>query len=283
MTERLNWTELNLAFTRCGINCCIPSYVCIQISLTTFPLSSKCLHYYYQKGHPGSSLFLTVFLRCIFETRQDPPGYKLFLHLPLLACRKKSSASWIFPEYQRAHLKSCEKEREGNAETKEQPLKNNSVAVKHDPSFSSRDIHNNIFEFFNIIPDGSTGKETACNAGDTRDARLIPGSGRSLGEGNGNSLQYLLPEAHRVRSQSRMPGAGERHSARDKGHEEGGSAYAKAGSSLGSLPGYSRVSSPQKTRVCLLYCFVLSPLTLLGAVPCHHLSLSVKELTYSSN
>ena len=34
---------------------------------------------------------------------------------------------------------------------------------------------------------------------------------------------------------------------------------------------------------CLLYCFVLSPLTLLGAVPHHHLTLSVKELTYSSN
>ena len=145
----------------------------------------------------------TIFLRAIFETRQDPPGYKFFLHLPFLACRKKSSASWIFPEYQRAHLKSCEKEREGNAETKEQPLRNNSVAVKHDPSFSSRDIHNNIFEFFSIIPDGSTGKETACNVGDTRDAHLIPGSGRSLGEGNGNSLQYLLPEAHRLRSQSR--------------------------------------------------------------------------------
>ena len=28
-------------------------------------------------------------------------------------------------------------------------------------------------------------------AGDTRDADLIPGSGRSLGEGNGNPLQYL--------------------------------------------------------------------------------------------
>ena len=40
---------------------------------------------------------------------------------------------------------------------------------------------------------------------------------------------------------------------------------------------------PPKTRVCLLYCFVLSPLTLLGAVPYHRLSLSVKELTYSSN
>ena len=38
-----------------------------------------------------------------------------------------------------------------------------------------------------------------------------------------------------------------------------------------------------KTRVCLPFCFVLSPLTLLGAVPHPHLALSVKELTYSSN
>ena len=37
-----------------------------------------------------------------------------------------------------------------------------------------------------------------------------------------------------------------RHSARDKGHEEGGSAYAKAGSSLRSLPGYSQAFSPKK-------------------------------------
>ena len=42
-----------------------------------------------------------------------------------------------------------------------------------------------------------------------------------------------------------LPGAGERHSTRDKGHEEGGSAYAKAGSSLGSAPGYSRASTPK--------------------------------------
>ena len=40
---------------------------------------------------------------------------------------------------------------------------------------------------------------------------------------------------------------------------------------------------PKNTRVCLLYCFVLSPLISLGAVPHHHLALSVKELTYSSN
>ena len=33
-----------------------------------------------------------------------------------------------------------------------------------------------------------------------------------------------------------MPGAGKRHSTRDKGHEEGGSAYAKAGSSPSGVP-----------------------------------------------
>ena len=31
-------------------------------------------------------------------------------------------------------------------------------------------------------------------AGDARDAGLIPGSGRSPGEGNGNPLQYSCPE-----------------------------------------------------------------------------------------
>ena len=37
------------------------------------------------------------------------------------------------------------------------------------------------------FPGGSDGKEYACNAGDPG---LIPGSGRSPGEGNGNPLQY---------------------------------------------------------------------------------------------
>ena len=36
------------------------------------------------------------------------------------------------------------------------------------------------------FPGGSDGKESACNAGDLG---LIPGSGRSPGEGNGNPLQ----------------------------------------------------------------------------------------------
>ena len=41
------------------------------------------------------------------------------------------------------------------------------------------------------FPSGSVGKESACNAGD---AGLIPGSGRSLGGGHGNSLQYSCLE-----------------------------------------------------------------------------------------
>jgi len=55
-----------------------------------------------------------------------------------------------------------------------------------------------------------------------------------------------------------LPGASVRNSAHDKNHEEGGLAYAKAGSSLRSLPGNSRASNPQ-TRVCLLsaLCFHL--------------------------
>ena len=41
------------------------------------------------------------------------------------------------------------------------------------------------------FPHDSVGKESACNAGDLG---LIPGSGRSPGEGNGNPLQYSCVE-----------------------------------------------------------------------------------------
>ena len=41
------------------------------------------------------------------------------------------------------------------------------------------------------FPGGSDGKEFACNAGDQG---LIPGLGRSRGEGNGNPLQYSCLE-----------------------------------------------------------------------------------------
>ena len=41
------------------------------------------------------------------------------------------------------------------------------------------------------FPSSSDGKASACNAGDPN---LIPGLGRSTGEGNGNPLQYSCLE-----------------------------------------------------------------------------------------
>ena len=50
-------------------------------------------------------------------------------------------------------------------------------------------------------PDGSAGKESACNAGDRGDAGSTPGWRRSPGKGNGNPFQYFLPEkSHGQRS-----------------------------------------------------------------------------------
>ena len=40
------------------------------------------------------------------------------------------------------------------------------------------------------LPCWLSGKECACKAGDTEEKGSISGSGRSLGEGNGNPLQY---------------------------------------------------------------------------------------------
>ena len=46
------------------------------------------------------------------------------------------------------------------------------------------------------FPDGSDGKESACNAGDLGS---MPGSGRSPEEGNGSPLQYSCLENSRDR------------------------------------------------------------------------------------
>ena len=42
-----------------------------------------------------------------------------------------------------------------------------------------------------MLPDGSDGKEPACNVGDLDS---VPGLGRSPGEGHGNPLQYFCLE-----------------------------------------------------------------------------------------
>ena len=52
-------------------------------------------------------------------------------------------------------------------------------------------LFNMLSRFVIGFSDGSDGKEPACNADDLG---LIPGSGRSLGEGNGNPLQYSYLE-----------------------------------------------------------------------------------------
>ena len=44
------------------------------------------------------------------------------------------------------------------------------------------------------FPGGSSGKESAYNAGATGDPGSIPGSGGSTGGGNGNPLQYSCLE-----------------------------------------------------------------------------------------
>ena len=46
----------------------------------------------------------------------------------------------------------------------------------------------------NVFPGGAVVKNPPGNAGDERDAGLIPGSRRSPGVGNGNLLQYSCPE-----------------------------------------------------------------------------------------
>ena len=46
---------------------------------------------------------------------------------------------------------------------------------------------NGEYMYLGGLPSWFSGKESTCNAGDTG---LIPGSGRSLGEGNGNPFQY---------------------------------------------------------------------------------------------
>ena len=45
-------------------------------------------------------------------------------------------------------------------------------------------------KFAYVFPGATSGKESASNAGHIREVGLIPGLGRSPGEGHGNPLQY---------------------------------------------------------------------------------------------
>ena len=60
-----------------------------------------------------------------------------------------------------------------------------------------------ILLFIRGFPNGSDGKESTCNVGDPG---LIPGSGRSPGEGNGGPLQYSCLENSLDRGPGRLQG-----------------------------------------------------------------------------
>ena len=59
------------------------------------------------------------------------------------------------------------------------------------------------------FPGGSDGKESACKAGDLG---LIPESGRSPGEGNGNPVQYSRLENPRMEEPGQLQSMGHKES-----------------------------------------------------------------------
>ena len=107
------------------------------------------------------------------------------------------------------------------------------------------------------------------------------GVGGGGGRGVQNGGVYLWPIHVDEWQNPSLPGASMRNSARGKGREEGGSAYAKAGSSLRSPPGNSRASTPKPESAYFLLCALTYTSDFTGGIP-HHLSLK-KELTYSSS
>ena len=59
--------------------------------------------------------------------------------------------------------------------------------------------------FYIDLPGGSDGKVSVCNVGDQGS---IPGSGRSLGEGNGNPLQHSCLENPMTEGPDRLQSMG---------------------------------------------------------------------------
>ena len=76
------------------------------------------------------------------------------------------------------------------------------------------------------------------------------------------NVQLLQKEIFETFSNNLLSGASVRSSTCGKGHEKGGLAYAKAGSSLRSPPGYSQASTPKNQSLpTLLLCALTSDFT----------------------
>ena len=72
-----------------------------------------------------------------------------------------------------------------------QKYENHNIINNHKYSgFHTHEIYHALHHI-KCFPGGSDGKESACNVGDLGS---IPGSGRVLGEGNGNPLPYSCLE-----------------------------------------------------------------------------------------
>ena len=82
--------------------------------------------------------------------------------------------------------------------------------------------------YFLGFPGGSEGKASACNVGDLG---LIPGSGRSPGEGNGNPLQYSCLENPMTEKPNRLQSTGSQKSDTTERLQFHFSLYAKKGPS----------------------------------------------------
>ena len=86
-----------------------------------------------------------------------------------------------------------------------------------------------------------------------------------------------------------MPGAGERHSTRDEGHEEGGSAYAKADRASGVPPDILQHLPPKNQSLpTLLLCALTSDFT--GGCPpppsrslCQRVNLQIQLIKFLGN
>ena len=93
----------------------------------------------------------------------------------------------------------------------------------------------------------------------------------------------ISKETHQAEAKGngRVPGASVRNSACGKGHEEGGSTYAKAGSSLRSPPRFSSIYPQNQSLPTLLLCALTYTSDFTGGCPPP--PLSEKELTYSSS
>ena len=74
-----------------------------------------------------------------------------------------------------------------NTEMQEEQSRNNSAAMRQGPVSSSRDTYIYLWVLLQGFPCDLAGKESTCNVGDLG---LIPGLGRSSGEGKGYPLQY---------------------------------------------------------------------------------------------